>query len=833
MASDRSAAATGLSQAEAERRLSERGPTSQATSRSYASIIRANVLTVFNLILAVFGAITLIFGDWRDALFLCILVANSGIGIFQEVRAKQTLDRLALLVAPQATVVRDGARSQVRSEDLVADDLVVLQAGDQILVDGNLVAAEGLQVDESILTGESEPVARGIGDQLRAGAFVAEGSGGLIATAAGGDSYADRLLGQARSFRHPRSPLEQAVNRLLFALVGLVVIFGAVLGYALWHTNATVSEAVATSTAGVTSLVPEGLVVLVSLTYAVASRRMARRGVLAQQLNAIESLASADVICLDKTGTLTEPALRVTQTIPGPDTDQQQLDQALARYGASSSVRNSTLEAIADAFPGTAEHAAIEVPFSSRRRWSGVALADQTLILGAPERFELGTLSGPASRERRSGRRVVALASAPESLPEEAVDAPPEGTRVLGLVVLAERLRPDTRETVQFLTGEGVDLKVLSGDNPDTVAAIARDAGIPEGAAMAGDDLAEDRTRLREQTQAAAVVGRISPDGKRRVVESLRDQGRYVAMVGDGVNDVPALKSARLAIAQGTGTQMAKGVSDLVLVNGEFSAVPRMIAEGRRTLRNLQRVARLYVTKSSFAAFLILTIGVTSTAYPLLPRHFTLAAAITIGIPTFFLALAPSAGEWRPKKFAQRVARFAVPAGIITGVGVATSYLFALADLDLSVTQARTTATTVLIAVGLYLVIALEAEGGNLRRSGVVAGMAVILAGLYVLSLLFDVSRSFFELASPSPAVLITALGGAGVSVGALYLSGFPDQWRPVRRTPTGQQQSWLSRLVRKRTGPAQQPGQGSPDRIPAAPPERPAQESPTNLPGS
>lgn len=801
MASDRSTAATGLSQAEAQRRLDERGTNAQAaTSRSYASIIRANVLTVFNLILAVFGAITLIFGDWRDALFLCILVANSGIGIFQEVRAKRTLDRLALLVAPQATVVRDGARRQVASDELVADDLVMLQGGDQILVDGNLVAAESLHVDESILTGESEPVPRSVGDQLRAGAFVTEGSGQAVASSAGGDSYADRLLGQARSFRHPRSPLEQAVNRLLFALVGLVVIFGAVLGYALWHTNATLSEAVATSTAGVTSLVPEGLVVLVSLTYAVASRRMARRGVLAQQLNAIESLASADVICLDKTGTLTEPALRVTQTIPAPDTDPYNLEQALARYGASSSVRNSTLEAVAAAFPGTAEHAEIEVPFSSRRRWSGVALAGQTLMLGAPERFDLGALEEPASRERRNGRRVVALASAPESLPEEADDAPPEGSRVLGLVVLAEQLRPDTRETVEFLTGEGVELKVLSGDNPDTVAAIARDAGIPGGVAMAGTDLADDPEHLREQARSTTVVGRISPDGKRRVVESLRDQGRYVAMVGDGVNDVPALKSARLAIAQGTGTQMAKGVSDLILVNGEFSAVPQLISEGRRTLRNLQRVARLYITKSSFAAFLILTIGITSTAYPLLPRHFTIAAALTIGIPTFFLALAPSAGEWRPDNFGRRVARFAVPGGIIAGVGVATSYLFALTDLDLSVIQARTTATTVLVIVGLYLVIALEAEGGNLRRSGAVAGMAIILAALYVLSLAFEVSRSFFQLAPPGAAVLISALAGAGISVGALYLSGFPENWRPAGPGSAPSQRPWPVRMVHRIT---------------------------------
>jgi cation-transporting ATPase E len=792
------ARASGLTEAEAARRLAARGPSRPpATSRSYASIVRANVLTVFNAILAGFGAVTLAFGDWRDALFLGILVANAAIGISQEVRAKRTLDRLALLVAPRATAIRDGARRALAPAQLVVGDLVAVGAGDQILADGRVVAAHDLRLDEAILTGESEPVARAQGDEVRSGAWVVEGAGSYEVAAVGHDSYAAKLLGDARSFRHPRSPLELAVNRMLLFLVGLVVALGALLGYALWHRQASLSDAVATATAGVVSLVPEGLVVLVSLTFAVSALRMARRGVLAQQLNAIESLASADVVCLDKTGTLTDAALHVLEAIPAQDVQAAELERILAQAAASASLRNATTEALAERFAlpdGEAPQEPLaEVPFASRRRWSGVQLGEGTLLLGAPERFELGSLAAAAERERRRGRRVLAVArsaaplaaagEAPDAPPPvngadrrpaatgDAPDAPPADARLAGLVILAERLRPDARATVAFFAEQGVELKVLSGDNVQTAAAIARDAGIEIRDVATGDALPRDPEQLKQVALRTTVFGRVAPHDKRRIVEALRDAGRYAAMVGDGVNDVPALKAARLAIAQGSGAQIAKGVADLVLVQGDFAAVPGLVAEGRRTLRNLQRVANLYATKSAFAAFLILTIGLTSTAYPLLPRHFSLAAALTIGIPTFFLALAPSQGDWRPERFGQRVARFAVPAGTLVGSGVVASYLFALHDLDERVIEARTVATTVLIAAGLYLVVALESQ--TRMRRNVVTAMCAALGGAYVAVLAIPSLRHFFELVAPSAEMLVTAAVGAAISIGALVLAGF------------------------------------------------------------
>jgi magnesium-transporting ATPase (P-type) len=763
----------GLTEVQASQRHASMGrPRGSSSSRSYASIIRANVLTVFNLILAGFGILTLIFGDARDALFLGIIVANSAIGITQEVRAKRALDRLSLLVAPRAKVRRDGALREIDVEDVVVDDIVVLAPGDQVVADGTLLTASDLHLDESVLTGESEPARRDAGQQVRSGAFAVEGTGVYRVTAVGDDSFAVRITGEARSFRHPRSPLERAVNRLLYALVALVAGLGAVLGYSLYHRHVALHTAVATSSAGVVTMVPEGLMVLVSLTYAAAAVRMSRRGVLSQQLNAIESLASVDTICVDKTGTLTEASLRVVELLPAAGVDTATVETALSSLAASASTRNLTLQAIADAYPADLQTVLAEVPFSSRRRWSAIQLATGSLYLGAPGRIPVGELGAIAHERQSDGRRVVALARADVALPAQAEELPPDGLRPLGLVVLAEELRPNVRDTVAFLLAQGIEIKVLSGDAPQTVAAIARDVGIPVGGVAEGAAIPQDLDARSRFAVDATVVGRISPEGKQAMVQALNDEGRYVAMVGDGVNDVPALKTSRLAIAQGSGTQMARSVSDLVLINGDFASVPLLVAEGRRALRNLQRVTKLYVTKSALAAFLILTIGTSSDVYPLLPRHLSLAASLTIGIPTFFLALAPSSGPWQPDGFVRGVARFAVPAGVMIGTGVVAGYLFAVHDLDLSVADARTVALSTLIVGGLYLVLALEA-GGSRKRSALVGAMCAVMGGLYIAALLLPASRSFFQLSVPSAGMIATALLASSASIGALALCGY------------------------------------------------------------
>jgi cation-transporting ATPase E len=707
--------------------------------------------------------LTLAFADWRDALFLFILLSNSAIGIAQELRAKQALDRLAALVAPEATVVRDGQARRAHVDELVEGDLVRVNAGDQIVADGRVTASEGLTLDESILTGESRAVARAEGEEARSGSFAVEGSGAYVVTAVGKDSYAERIAGEAREFRHPRSPLEGAMNRLLLLLVGVMIPLGAALAYALWEQDKGIRESVEVSVAGAVSLVPEGLILLASMTYAVAALRMARRGALAQQLNAIESLASAEVVCLDKTGTLTEPAIKVLDVAPAPGVTADDLARALGRYAAASPAPNATLAAIGEAYAAEAEEPRAQVPFSSSRRWSALELSDRTYVLGAPELFPLGGLKGRAEEEAAAGRRVVALGTVAGALDGRDPGAgPPAGLKSLGLVVLAERIRSEARETVAYFLEERIELKVLSGDDPETVGAIARDVGIPVERGVV------DASR-EEPPLDASVIGRISPEGKRAYVERLRDAGRYVVMVGDGVNDVPALKASRLAIAQGSGAQMAKSVADVVLVRGDYASVPAMVAEGRKILRNLQRVAKLFVTKSVFAAFLILSIGVTPTDYPLLPRHLTLAAALTIGIPGLFLALAPSDGPWSTRGFLREVSSFAVPAGVAAGLGVLSGYLLALNVFDTSLISARTTATTVLVAVGLFLVLSLEATGG--RRTRAVVALVAGLGLLYVIVLTIPGVRSFFELTVPGLRILITSAVGAGLAIGFLWLT--------------------------------------------------------------
>jgi cation-transporting P-type ATPase E len=775
--------ADGLSQAEAERRLAERGEREPSASRSTWSIVRANVLTPFNIVLVALGVLTLLFSDWRDALFLFIVVANAGIGIAQELRAKRALDRLAALVAPRATVVRDGEPKEVDVDDVVEGDLVRVAPGDQVVADGPLVTANGLALDESILTGESRAVTRSSGDEVRSGSFVVEGDGSYAVEAVGEDSYAEQIAGEAREFRHPDSPLQRAINRLLYVLVAASVPLGIMLVVALGQQGRGVGRSVEVAVAGLVTLVPEGLILLAALTYAAASLRMARRGALAQQLNAIESLASVDTICLDKTGTLTEPRLRLVTVLPADGVGEEELRHAFGRFAASSPGRSSTLAALVDAVPGAAEEPTESVPFTSRRRWSGLRLGDTRYVLGAPELFPLGRLAQEAAAHQAEGRRVLALGTTTSRFPEDG--APPPSVP-LGVAILAEQLRPDTRETVAYLRGEGVELKVLSGDAPETVASIAADAGIASAdGPVDGRELPSDARELAALARTTAVVGRIAPDGKRAVVEALRDSGRYVAMVGDGVNDVPALKAAQLAIAQGSGAQMARAVSDVVLVSGDFAAVPGMVVEGRKILRNVLRVTKLFVTKSVFAAFLILSIGVTPQEYPLLPRHLTLAAALAVGIPAFFLALAPSEGPWRTDGFLRDVSRFAVPAGVAAGLGVLTSFLITLNVLDQGLREARTVATAVLIVVGLYLVLALEGTTG--RRVQWVAALCGSLFVLFLLVVALPGPREFFDLARPSVGGWLAAILGSALAIGFLWLTddrfvpGRADAGSPVR----------------------------------------------------
>jgi cation-transporting ATPase E len=750
----------------------------QRSSRSYASIIRANTLNIPNGVLAFFGVLTIAFASWKDALFLGILVSNIAIGSFQEIRSKRALDRLAALIAPDALVVRDGVDRRVPVDQVVVGDLVRLSAGDQVVADGTVVTADGLALDEANLTGESEPVLRGAEEPVWSGSFALEGAALFEATAVGADSRAAQLAATARAFRHPRSPLERANDRLLLWIVVSAVPLAIALTISVLTRVSGTEARVQAVTAGIVNLVPEGLILLISVTAAVSAFKIARRGVLAQQLNAVESLASVDVVCTDKTGTLTEPTPRVVALVPADGTDETTLARELAIYAASAPSRNLTLEAINDA--GLAHVSGLpvggQVPFSSRRRWSALEVDGKWLLLGAPERFTDAepSLAASAREEASAGRRVLALGRSQRPLAGDGLDPQfPDDVKPLGLVVLAERLRPNTASTVAFFAEQQVALKVLSGDAPATAGAIARDAGVPGSTpALDGDALPTEPSALRDAVLSAPAVGRISPEGKRAVVHALAEAGRYVAMVGDGVNDVPALKEARLAIAQGSGTQMARSVADLVLVQDDFAAVPAMVGEGRQILRNIQRVAQLFVTKTVFTAIVVVAVAIPTATFPLLPRQFTLASTVTIGVPAFLLALAPSSGPWRPEHFLQSVARFAIPAGVAVGIGIVAGYVLARYGFNLSLARSRTVATGIVVVCGLAVVMRLEPQPG--RRRLAVTGLCALMFALFALALIVPFLRDFYELTTPTGEVLAAwALGsalGVGVMLAALRL---------------------------------------------------------------
>ena len=771
---------TGLTEQEARRRLTERGPRRPpSTSRSYASIVRANLFNLPNAVLVFFGVATVALGELADALFLGVVVANTVIGSAQEIRAKRALDRLAALIRPHALVIRDGSPRALHADEVVVGDLVALQPGDQVVAEGRVLVSVGVGLYESILPGESTPAGRGPGEAVLSGAFVAEGAGRYEVTAVGPESYAERLAGEARAFRHPPSPFQVGLGRLVVALVLLGIPLGIALSLTLWLRATPFDDALPTVVAAAINLVPEGLILLSSIAYVAGAVRLSRHGALVQQVSAIESLAAADIVLTDKTGTLTESRLRLAGLHPAPGVDESELSRALGRYAASSPIENATRDALARALPQPAEEPLETVPFSSKRKWGAVRLPDTAIVLGAPELFRLGELATAAARESQLGRRVVAIGVAGGPLGPAGGELP-AGTRALGLATIAEELRPGTRDTIAFLGREHVELKVVSGDAPATVAAIAADAGIPSsGPPVDGASLPENGDELRALLRQTAVVGRISPEGKRRIVEALRDDGRHVAMIGDGVNDVPALKASRVAIAQGSGAQMAKTVADLVLVEGDFAAVPRMVREGRQILRNLQRVSKIYATKALFGAFIVLGLGLAPIPYPFLPRQLSLASFFVTGVPPFFLALAPSSGEWRMTSYLRDVGEFAVRAAAAIALGVIASYVLAHEALELGAGPARTVSLSVYVASSLWMIFALEATSP--RRARWVGGLCATLLVVYALVFAIGPLRDLFRLSTPDGETLGMFALGVGLAIAALTALG-------IRPAPGGDQ---------------------------------------------
>src|SRR3984885_6068049 len=664
----------GLTSAEvAERRsrgLGSSGP--DRTSRSVTEILRANIFTRFNLILGVLLAVILALGDPQDALFGIVLVSNAVIGIAQELRAKRTLGRPAVLSAPRVRVIRDGATQDIDIAGLVVGDLIDLRAGDQLVADGLVRESESLQADESLLTGEQEPVAKQAGDRLLSGSFVAAGSGGYQAMAVGDEAYARKLAAEARRFTVVRSELIDGINRILRYVTWAIVPVAVLTMVSQLHAGQTTKQALIGTVAALVGMVPQGLVLLTSVAFGVAAVTLARRRVLVQQLPAVEGLARVDVVCLDKTGTLTDGTIAFDSLI---SLDGQAPAEAALGALADDENRNATLAAIGQAYPppdGWARQAA--VPFSAARKWSAASFAGHgTWVLGAPEMMlpaSQRALLSQAADLAAGGRRGVALARTGR----------PPGLRPVAFILLAERLRPDASDAIGYFASQGVAMKVISGDSPLTVSAVAKAPGLPDaGDPVDARQLPDDPGELGRLLEEHSVFGRVTPHQKQAMVTALQARGHTVAMTGDGVNDVLALKLADLGIAMGSGAAATKAVAELVLLDGRFAALPGVVAEGRRVTANIERVANLFVTKTVWATLLAVAVGVALLPYPFLPRHLTIIDSLAIGIPSFFLALPPHRRRSLPG-FVGRVLRFAIPAGCLVAAATFAAYELARTD---------------------------------------------------------------------------------------------------------------------------------------------------------
>ncbi|MGI8330226.1 HAD-IC family P-type ATPase [Actinomadura scrupuli] len=759
------------------------------SSRSVRDIVRANVLTRFNAIIGALFVLIMIFGQWQDGLFGGIIIANTAIGIIQELRAKRTLDQLAVVGETPVRARRDGRVRELGQREIVLGDLLLVGSGDRVVVDGEISESEGLEVDESLLTGEADPVHKRPGDPVMSGSFVVAGNGAFTATKVGRDAYAAALVEEASRFSLARSELQTGINAFLKYVTWLIVPTAILLIISQLVSAQSFDQAVVGAVAGVATMVPEGLVLMTSIAFAVGVVRLGRRQCLVQELPAIEVLARVDVLCVDKTGTLTEPGMDLEEVVVLRA--DLPVHTALGALADTDPRPNPTMRAAAGADgadphdDGTAWKAGTVVPFSSARKWSGAEFTGQgAWVFGAADVLlaEDDPDRRRAERLGASGLRVLALCRVPDGALEAHADGGagwPDGSAdAAALVLLRQRLRPEAPATVRYFAEQGVTVKVISGDNPASVGAIARALEIP-GAEHPVDarTMPEDLDEMADLLERNSVFGRVSPQQKRAMVKALQSRGRTVAMTGDGVNDVLALKDADLGVAMGSGSGATRAVAKIVLLNDSFATLPHVVAEGRRVLGNIERVANLFLTKTVYSILLAVLVGLLHVRFPFLPRHLTLISALTIGIPAFFLALAPNLERARPG-FVPRVLRFAVPAGIACGAATFAGYYLATEHGAATFAQNSSTATLTLFVLAMWALV-LIARPYTWWRIGLVAAMA---AG-FLIVLAVPGLRDFFalypgDLYSDTAALAIAGVAAVLLSLTVRYAHRFPGVLR-------------------------------------------------------
>jgi cation-transporting ATPase E len=746
----------GLTTAEVAERVAAGLTNKQDTSssRKFTSILRANFFTLFNAIVGGSFLALLLLGEWKDALFGLAVISNILIGVIQEYRSKRTLDRISLLNAPHARARRNGELIDLKLEEIVMDDLLEIRAGDQLLADAEVVYSDGLELDESILTGESEPVEKQIGNTLLASSAVSAGRGLARVTQVGSNTYASKITVEAKKFSLVASELRNAINQVIkwisWALLPFVLIAAngqmqARGGWASAIADGSWLEATVAAIASVIAFVPQGLVLITSITFAVAAMKLANKKVLLQELPAVEGLARVDVVCFDKTGTLTEgdiefEAIELLQ--------KSSEHEAVLAYFGNDPDANATTRCLQGHFKGNEglKHTA-SVEFTSAKKFSSFTFKDSgTWTLGAPE-FVLDKKHQDvlvrAAELAATGRRTLVLTN---------------NDQPIALVTFRERIRPDASSTVAYFREQGVSIRIISGDNPQTVAAVARDAGVEfEGKAFDAQNLPEEIEALAEIMEQYTVFGRVTPEQKRNMVTALQLKGHVVAMTGDGVNDALALKKADIGIAMGSGSPATKAVSNLVLLDGKFSNLPGVVAEGRKVIANIERVSKLFLTKTSWALTLALVFGVMAWKFPFLPRQLSGIDSFTIGLPAFALALLPNARRYVPG-FLGRALSFTIPSGIAVALSVIALRIITDAE-SWSVPEAQTATMITMSVTGIWVLSTLARPIDKIKLA-IFFGM--ILLGVLIFTVPLSTSYFGFSPLSLNQLLLAFGIGLAG-----------------------------------------------------------------------
>jgi len=771
----------GLTDAEVAQRVAEGKSNAlpERATRSVAAIARANVFTRINAILGVLLVIVLATGSVINGLFGLLIIANSVIGMVQEIRAKQTLDKLAIVGQAKPLVRRQSGTRTLMPSEVVLDDIIELGPGDQVVVDGEIVEEENLEVDESLLNGEADPVNKDPGDAVMSGSFVVTGIGAYRATKVGPKAYAAQLAEEASKFTLVKSDLRNGINRILQLVTYLLVPAGLLTIYTqFFTTHAGWRQSILRTVGALVPMVPEGLVLLTSVAFAVGVIRLGQRQCLVQELPAIEGLARVDVVCADKTGTLTESGMRVSEVEDLAGRSEIVAD-VLASLAAADARPNASMQAIGETYdrpPGWIVTAT--APFKSATKWSGVSFGDHgNWVIGAPDVL-LDPASAVAERAERigaQGLRVLLLGSG-----DVAVDHPDAPGRVtpVALVVLEQKVRPDARETLDYFAAQDVSVKVISGDNAVSVGAVAGTLGL-SGDTMDARQLPTDAKELADILDNYTTFGRVRPDQKRAIVHALQSHGHTVAMTGDGVNDVLALKDADIGVAMGAGSPASRAVAQIILLDNRFATLPYVVGEGRRVIGNIERVANLFLTKTVYSVLLALFVGieclfakplgVDPLLYPFQPIHVTIAAWFTIGIPSFILSLAPNNERAHPG-FVRRVLTSALPSGLIVGVASFASYLVAYHGRHATFQQqdqASTAALITLLMTALW-VLAVVARPYQWWR----VALVVFSALAYVVIFSIPLAQKKFLLDPSNVAVTSTALG-----IGVLGAAAIEATW--------------------------------------------------------